>query len=239
MSRHARAAGLATAVCLAATLALPAAGAVTANEIDAVGSPMPPGWDLVQLGGGTSSQTGTTFSSDNRSYHYTQDFGDLETGNAWVVEALVSTSVLPAVGTENGGRLGVFFKDPATGGETYRVEVRFENDASLGPVMRLYDVAFGGASLLATLANDFTTSSPRFRVRLRRQQIGGQECLFLEAEPSSGFEDPAQRGLATDAAPVRAVVVDFPSLMLPDPGGEPGAVQFGNFRQTGTYSSDW
>ncbi|MHC4248648.1 MAG: Ig-like domain-containing protein [Planctomycetota bacterium] len=211
---------------------------VMTNEIYAVGSPMPPGWSLVQLGVGTSSQAGVTFDSNDRSYFYTQSFGGLETGNAWVVEALVSAPP-PGVGGENGGRLGVYFKDPATGGDTYKVEVRFENDAGLGLVMRLYDVAGGGAALLATLANDFTTSSPRFRVRLRRQQIGGQECLFLEAEPSSGFEDPAQRGLATDAAPVRAVVVDFPSPMLPDPGGEPGAVQFGNFRQTGTYSSDW
>ncbi|MCP4246160.1 MAG: hypothetical protein GY778_03840, partial [bacterium] len=155
-----------------------------------------------------------------------------------MVEALFSAP-LPLVGAENGGRLGVFFKDPATGGDTYKVEVRFENDAGLGPVMRLYDVAFGGATLLATLANDFTTSSPRFRVRLRRQQIGGQDCLFLGAEPSSGLEDKSQRGLATDSVPVRAVVVDFPSLMLPDAAGEPGAAQFGNFRQTGIYSSDW
>jgi PKD repeat protein len=72
-----------------------------------------------------------------------------------------------------------------------------------------------------------------------RQQIGGHECLFLEAESSSGFEDPSQRGLMTNVPSVRAVVVDFPNLMLPAMGGDPGSVQFGNLRRTGTYSSWW
>jgi hypothetical protein len=105
-------------------------------------------WTLVQLGGGVSSRTGMTFNSNGQSFYYTQDFSELDSGNAFSVNAVVSTP-LPLVGNEVGARLGVFFKDSSTGGETYKVEARFENDTSLGPVVRLYDVAGGGPACSA------------------------------------------------------------------------------------------
>jgi len=196
-------------------------------------------WTEISEGTGAAVRTGIKISSDNKRLLYSQDFADLETGNAFLVEAVVSTDLpaLPGFGDHTSGtRLAIDFRDSGMPDELYRIEVRFIIDSAGNTRIALLDVAAGAQEELAHLMRNFSVVPERYRVRIRLQQISGTYYIFLESEPESTacWEN---RDDNTDDPPNRAVVPL--SYLLGEYSREPGAVRFGNDLKTGTYNSYW
>jgi len=193
-------------------------------------------WQEMAAGAGTSSRLGIELNSANRSIFYAQDFPELENGNAWVVQAVLSMPLPPAppVGsTASSAGFVVDFRYPSMAGELFQVEVQFLRESNGDSVIVLLDIEVGVE--LARLDVDFSEDQPRFRVRVRWQQIGGIDYLFLEAEPSDTFPLP---GAAINDDPPNRAVVNM-SLLIPANDSGPGGVRFGNFSPTGSYQSWW
>ena len=193
-------------------------------------------WQEITTGGGTSFRSGIHLTSADRSIFYAQDFTALEDGNAWVVQAVLSTTLPPAppVGsTASGVGFAIDFRYPAMVGELFQVEVQFLRESNGDSVITLRDIE-GGVEL-ARLDVDYSEDLPRFRVRVRWQQIGGTDYLFLEAEPSDSFPVPGTA--ITDDPPNRAVV--NMSVLIPANSSDPAGVRFGNLSPIGSYQSSW
>jgi hypothetical protein len=196
-------------------------------------------WTEVSAGGGPPAQRdGIKIPSADKSLFYGQDFADLETGNAFLVEAVVSTDLpaVPAAGDNvSGTRLAIDFRDSEMPDGLYRIEVRFIIDSMGYTRIALLDVTAGVAHELAHLMRNFSVSPERYRVRVRLQQISGRHYIFLESEPESTACWENRDDITDD--PNRAVV-PLSDLMVEDTS-EPGAVRFGNFIQLGSYDSYW
>ena len=197
-------------------------------------------WQEIKVGTGSSARTGIGLASINRTIYYSKEFTKLESGNAWVVQAIMSApkpgTPPPGSTTTSGAKLAIDFRYPGMTDELYRVEVRLLIDDSDAPAIALFDVADGIENELASLEVDFSKSGfPRHRVRLRWQQVVGTNYLFLEAEPSDTFPLP---GTAVSNDPPNRVVVDM-NLLDTEDDSAPTGVQFGNFDTAGTYTSQW
>lgn len=191
-------------------------------------------WTEVSEGTGVAIRNGIKISSDNRRLIYSQDFADLETGNAFLVEAVMSTDApaRPAFGwVQFGTALAINFRTPELPDDLYRIAVRFFID-HVGQ-MRISLVDNHTLDELAHLRRDYRE---RYRVRVRLQQISGTYYLFLESEPASTacWEN---RDDTTDDPPNRAVVPL--SIPVPEYDTAPGSVYFGNDGKTGAYNSYW
>lgn len=176
---------------------------------------------------GGASRSGIRIQSSRNTLYYKRD--DLAINqNAFQIEAVVSGSALAADG-ELGARMWVKFP-----GNTHllvmNVEVRFVRQGGKYYIV-LMDVNDGHEE--ARLEQDWTEESPRLRVRIKRQEVGSQDYIFLQAEESSSWDNPAQPNHLNDPPNSLAVLMtNFTAL----PGSS--EVGFGNFI-TGNYYSDW
>jgi hypothetical protein len=183
------------------------------------------------------SRSGIEIVTPSAPLYYQQYFPGLDTGNAFVVEAVVSVVPEPTSGSDEASdaRMAIEFTDPNTG-EMYRTEIRFITDTTGGMWIALFDVANSVEAELASLERDFSWSQPRYRVRLRRQQIGGVDYLFFESEPKDVRVDGNDE---TFDDPPRRAVIPLSSLGLEMGFGLPGHVRFGHTEGFHTTTSFW
>lgn len=192
------------------------------------------GWTAT--GGGT--RTGTTISAGGSQYYYTRGDFDISGRQTWLIEAVLSA---PAVGVpgERGARLWTKFFDPDAlpippppFRQLRTIEVRLMEDAGGNKRLALVDGADGSEK--AALQFDWTTTGPRYRVRLKRQQIGGVNYVLLQTEPANTFEDPTNLNPDPDTSNSVKVALSVFSTTT----GSVSEFGFGNL-VPGTYSSDF
>jgi hypothetical protein len=183
-------------------------------------------WTPVYYG---ASRTGIRIeSSGNTLWYYRNDL-DIDNHKAFQIEAVVSGSELVA-DEELGPRMWVkFYDDGIPPGDCRYIEVHFIIRGGL-PQIALFDGNSG--YYMAYLDKDWTKTSPRLRIRIKRQEVSGTDYILLQAEESSSWDNPAQPN-ALNTVNSQAVAVE---LFYVAPGDS--EIGFGN-RVAGTYYSDW
>lgn len=133
---------------------------------------------------GTSVRTGKVISSVGNTRTYLRNDIPIGGGQAWMFEAVMSADQITGAG-ERGARMWARFTDlgaPAfpLGDKSRHVELRLLENAALERRFVLFD-ALGGGEMLS-ITGDWAYSH---RVRLRRQLIGIDDLIFLEAQLAS------------------------------------------------------
>lgn len=125
---------------------------------------------------------------------YTRTDIPIDNGQAWMFEAVMSAPALGGAGTHGMG-WWASFSDPEAppfppGPKSRRIEVRL---AETGGGQRRFALVDGadGTEITSIVAN-WANAAERYRVRLRRQLIGTNALIFLEAQladalPSAGW----------------------------------------------------
>lgn len=183
-------------------------------------------WTIVN---GGAYRTGIRIESTVNTLWYYRDDLDIDNHKAFQIEAVVSGSAMSADG-ELGARMWVKFRDDSMSpGECINIEVRFVQVCG-GYQIDMMDGNTGW--LVARLDKDWTKTSPRLRVRIKRQEVSGQDYILLQSEESSSWDDPAQpNNLNTINS--QAVAVQFLTVAPGD-----SEIGFGN-PVAGNYYSDW
>lgn len=177
---------------------------------------------------GAGIRTGIKLQSGGNTLTYNRTDMPID-GKAFMIEAAVSADAL-ALDGERGARLWAWFGDSALApGDVYQVDVRLTRRAGT-PRVELYDTAAGVSRVSLDL--DWTNAGIRNRIRLKRQQLGGQDYIFLQAEPSSGWDDPAQPNVLSSQTSTCVLLSTFTS------GAGSSEVGFGNL-VSGAYASEW
>lgn len=182
-------------------------------------------WTVVN---GGAIRTGIKIeSSGNNLWYYRKD---LDINKAFQIEAVVSASER-VTDEELGPRMWVkFYDDDIPPGDCRYIEVHFLIRMGM-PWIALYDGHSG--NYVTHLEKDWTQTSPRLRIRIKRQQVGSTDYILLQAEESSSWDDPAQPHKLNDASSSMAVDIKY---LLAAPGDS--EFGFGN-RVYGSYHSEW
>jgi PKD repeat protein len=183
---------------------------------------------------GSGGRLGMTFTGPR---YYTRGDLDISNRQAWLIEAVLSAPPVGSAG-ERGARLWARFLDPdAPNVPPFFYKLRFielslQEDS--GGNRRLA-IADGNDGLeKASLNLDWSTTGPRYRVRLKRQRVSGVDYIFLQAEPANTFDDAADPNPVPDtAASVKVALSAFSATT-----GNLSEFGFGN-AATGGYTSDW
>jgi hypothetical protein len=177
---------------------------------------------------GGSSRAGIQINSTGNTLYYTNTSLDLTNNNAFLFDAVVSGSALGVDG-ELGARMWVKVRQPSMPPATfYHIEMRFVKQSGQYRI----DLADGTGGLIAWLNKDWTSLTPRYRVRLGHQQIGGIDYIIFQAE-NPALWDSFGRLKNPDAT--NSVSVPLSSFGI---GGGPGGFGFGNVNN-GVYYSEW
>ena len=189
--------------------------------------------DWTEVVGG-ASRTGIRIESSFNTLFYKRN--DLAINqNAFLFEAVVSGSALAGpIDGELGARMWVKLSGYSMPGECIFIEVRFIRQGTT------YKIAlFDGHSetYWATLEKDWTETSPRLRVRIKLQEVGPSDYIYLQAEESSSWDNPDQPNNLNDSSQ-RVPLTSFTSGPTSGPGFS-DEFGFGNFVPLGTYYSEW
>jgi hypothetical protein len=179
---------------------------------------------------GSGIRTGIKLQSGGNTLAFSRSDLTLD-DKAFLIEAVVSAEGLGADG-ERGARFWAWFVDSAAlpPGDVYQADIRLTRTIGVTRV-ELFDTASGHSK--ASLDADWTNSGYRLRIRLKRQQVAGVDYIFLQAEPSSGWDDPASPNNLADPPRSKGVLL---SSFTSGPGSS--EVGFGN-HQAGVYYSEW
>ena len=184
--------------------------------------------DWTEVAGG-ASRTGIRIESSFDTLSYIRN--DLAINqNAFLFEAVVSGSALAGpLDGELGARMWVKLSGYSPPSQCIFIEVRFVRQGTI------YKIAlFNGhtGTLLASLDKDWTETSPRLRVRIKLQEVGPSDYIFLQAEESSSWDNPDQPNNINDSSQ---------AVLLTSFTSGPGFSEFGfgNFVPLGNYYSDW
>lgn len=168
--------------------------------------------DWVGAGTGTRAGIRVTTSGDTR--YYTNSNLSLDNGEAFLMDIVFSGEATSADG-ERGARMWVRFRDPSLPPMQFRyVEARFFRDAGTNRVGLFNSPSALLGSPLASLPQDWTSTSPRLRVRIRYQEVAGVATIFLVAEDSTQWAPDLSGPLTPDASNTLSLPVDgvtFPS----------------------------
>lgn len=180
---------------------------------------------------GEGSRTGITIQSAGNALFYYRNDIPINNQKAFQLEAVLSASAMMNDG-ERGARMWIRFRDDGIG----------------MPPLTVYSIELwlmrqGGAYLIgltdgannsdkAQLDKDWTTASPRIRVRLKRQNIGGIDYIFLQSENSDIWDKPSTPNII-DGEDSKGVPLS--SFTITSGVSEMG---FGNVL-AGTYDSFW
>jgi len=134
---------------------------------------------------GAGSRAGVAITSNSGStFTYTRNDIPIGGGQAWMFEAVMSADQISGAGAR-GARMWTRFIDPGapafpSGDKLRHVELRLIENAAMERRFALFD-ALGGGEKLSITANWAVPSNP-YRVRLRRQLVGADDLIFLEAQ---------------------------------------------------------
>lgn len=172
---------------------------------------------------GLGARTGITLAPCcGYSFYYIRSDLEIRNGQAFLLDAVVSAPPL-AVAGERGVRMWAAFTDsntPLPAPKRRDVEVRLYENAAGQRRFALSDGLNG--TELASIPADWTSGTPRYEVRLRRQLVGTDSIIFLDVGPEGGSFLSTQVALSLFS-------------FSPGAGNEFG---FGNL-VSGTYASDW
>ena len=189
-------------------------------------------WNLEDWG---ASLDGIRIESSGNFLYYTRN--DLAINqNAFQMEAVVSGSAV-APGSELGARMWVKFHGNAGPGMIFNIELRFIRQGG-GYCVVLMDGNTGQEK--ARLKQNWTGTSPRVRVRIKHQKVLGSDYIFLQAEESSSWDNPAQPNNLNDQPNSLGVEMYGVTGFSPFPDflGTGEEVGFGN-PIPGNYYSEW
>ncbi len=203
------------------------------RAIDLALEPEPP-TEWTASGAGT--RAGITVTTIANQRVYTRSDFDISNRQAFVIEAIVSA---PAVGSagERGARIWARFSDPDApafppGAKSRFVEVRLMEDGTGARRIGLFDG--NNNAEMATIVLDWAVTAPRYRVRIKRQEIASVAYVLLQVEPSNTWDDPANPNPEPDTSTSKKVLLS--SFQVPV--GAANEFGFGN-AVAGSYTSDW
>jgi len=179
---------------------------------------------------GGAARAGITITSNSNTLYYTRSDLDINNAKAFQIEAKFSAEGLGTDG-ERGARMWVMFRDSALPpGEVYNAELRLVRE---GGVNKLKLVDGNSGAIRASLTKNWTQTSPRLRVRIKRQKVSGTDYIILQAEGSSSWDDPTQPNNLSDAnSQAVALAGNFSSA------ADSSQFGFGN-SVAGNYYSEW
>lgn len=179
---------------------------------------------------GFGARLGISFeSAGNIIYFYRHDI-PVNNQKAFQIETVLSASGMSSDG-ERGVRLWVRFRDDGIGmppSTVYHVELLLCRQGG-AYFIGLYDA---NGNLRAQLNKDWTTVSPRIRVRIKRQNIGGTDYIFLQSENSDIWDNPSTPNILDGEDSKGVPLSSFP---IASGGSEIG---FGHV-VAGSYRSSW
>jgi hypothetical protein len=187
------------------------------------------------VGAGTGIRAGIRVTTSGDTRYYTNSNLVLDNGEAYLMDIVFSGQATGADG-ERGARMWVRFRDPSLPPLLYRyVEARFLRDAGTNRVGLFNSPSAPFASPLASLPQDWTSASPRLRVRIRYQSVAGVPTIFLVAEDSTQWAPDLSEPLTPDASNTLSLLVDG-TTFPPSPGSS--EFGFGNV-VAGSYFADY
>ena len=189
--------------------------------------------DWNAFGSGTRAGIRVTTAANTR--YYTHTGLGLGNGEAFLMDVLLSGQVLLADG-DRGARLWVRFRDASLPPTQYRhVEARLYRES--GTVrLGLYNSSSAPISTpLGSLPQDWGSTSPRLRVRIRHQEVAGVPTIFFVAEDSTQWTPDLSGPLTPDATNTFSVPAD--NTNFPPTAGI-SEFGFGNYL-LGSYYADY
>lgn len=187
---------------------------------------------------GDAERSGITITSASNTKIYTRTDVAMGTGQAFMLEAVVSADPMGGAG-ERGARMWAKFVDPSapafpSGVKIRHLEVQLLEDGVGSRRFALIDAIAG--TELVSIAADWSNPADRYRVRLKRQQISGSNYMVLQAEKASEIDDPDDRNPDPDTPSSQKVLISGLQWQLTT-ANELG---FGHHSlPTGDFASDW
>jgi len=180
---------------------------------------------------GTGVRSGIRVTTIGNFRTYTHSSLSLD-GEAFLMDTVFSGEALAADG-DRGARMWVRFSDATLPPAQCRhVEARLVREG--GSHIRLFNSP-GAITPLASLPQDWTSATPRVRVRIRYQEVAGIPTIFFVAEDSTQWTPDLSGPLTPDATNTFSLPVNgtnFPPVAGLSEFG------FGNF-VLGTYYADY
>jgi hypothetical protein len=181
---------------------------------------------------GTGVRTGIRVTSTGNLRYYTHSSLGLDNGEAFLMDVVFSGAPLAAAG-ERGARMWVRFRDMTLPpGMYWWVEARFLADAASVYRVDLVDGTSGAVQ--GSLVQDWASTAPRLRIRIRHQEVAGVPTIFFVAEDSTQWTSD----LSGPLAPGAGNTLSMPLSLFSVTGAGSAEFGFGNV-VAGTYYADY
>jgi len=210
----------------------PAAAQVITDLTYALASLSEPELLVDWVANGAGVRSGIVITSTGNLRYYTHTRLGIDNGEAFLIDLVSSGAALAAAG-ERGARMWVRSRDATLPPGMYRsLEARFMEDGAGSRRVALVDGTNG--TEMGSLPQDWASTVPRLRVRIRQQEVAGTPTIFFAAEDSTQWTPDLSGALTPDGTNTLSMPL---SSFSPALAGS-GEFGFGNF-VAGTCYADY